>query len=507
MEGAGESNRSRARSSRPRPPPSAKDRNEGLGRWSERQNGPHAATLGFDAGCPVHPWDGLREGPGHRPMGTGNFSRGTQGRAPSRRRPLRGRPRQPRFQLVETAPGESTTAVAHELASEPDVILAEPDSVNDTASIPDDRLFGQLWGLLNTGAGVHWQTATPGADVNASGAWLRTVGDPSVVVADLDSGYRFEHPDLAPVTWTNPGEIPGNGIDDDHDGIVDDVHGADFIGSNGQVPSIDGDPTDDDLITGGHGVHTAGTIGAAGNNGIGVTGVAQNVRLMPLRVCSRFPGSEDNRCLASGRGRRRQLRRRQGRPHRKHVVQRHRREPGPGQRDGSRHPHAVRHRGRQRPQRQRQRPRPDDRRTEPRGPLSLRFHASEPGLSARPRRDRQRHLRGGHRPERCPGPLLGLGQGIGRPRRAWNRHPQHLPVPRLVRRRLRAQLRVELGRDRPERRLRTDERSAVRLLRHHRQDRPTVAQYDPREHLTHVLDPAQRRLQVQPVRSGRSVLR
>ncbi len=71
----------------------------------ERQNGPHAAALGFDAGCPVHPWDGLREGPGHRPMGTGNFSRGTQGRAPSRRRPLRGRPRQPQLPAGRNGPG------------------------------------------------------------------------------------------------------------------------------------------------------------------------------------------------------------------------------------------------------------------------------------------------------------------------------------------------------------------------------------------------------------------
>ena len=85
-------------------------------------------------------------------MGTGNFSRGTQGR---RRRAgvrfeadLGNRS----FQLVETAPGETITAVAHELASEPDVALAEPDSVNDTASIPNDPLFGQLWGLSNTGA-------------------------------------------------------------------------------------------------------------------------------------------------------------------------------------------------------------------------------------------------------------------------------------------------------------------------------------------------------------------
>jgi hypothetical protein len=203
-----------------------------------------------------------------------------------------------RFQLVDPEAGTSAAA-ARRLTSRPGVILAEPDSVNDAASIPNDPLFPQLWGLLNTGAGIRGQEAALGADINAPGAWLRTVGEPSVVVADLDSGYRFEHADLAPVSWTNPGEIPGNGIDDDGDGIVDDIHGADFIGSNGQSPAVDGDPTDDDLISGGHGVHTAGTIGAAGNNGIGITGVAQNVRLMPLRVCSRFPISEENRCLTS----------------------------------------------------------------------------------------------------------------------------------------------------------------------------------------------------------------
>ncbi len=126
-------------------------------------------------------------------------------------------------------------------------------------------------------------------------AWDRTVGDPATVIADIDSGYRFEHPDLANVAWDNPGET-SNGLDDDGDGIVDDLHGADFVGSDGEHPAIDGDPTDDDLVSGGHGVHTAGTIGAEGNNGVGITGVAQDVRLMPLRVCSRFQASNSSRC-------------------------------------------------------------------------------------------------------------------------------------------------------------------------------------------------------------------
>jgi subtilisin family serine protease len=204
-----------------------------------------------------------------------------------------------RFQLVDVSVGQASSKAAGELEAEPAVALAEPDGVNETAAIPNDPLFNMQWSLLNTRAEVRGQPAVAGADIKAPGAWLRTVGDPSVVVADLDTGYRLEHPDLAPVTWTNPGEIPGNGVDDDHDGIVDDVHGADFIGANGEAPAVDGDPTDEDLLTGGHGIETAGTIGAAGNNGIGISGAAQNIRIMPLRTCSRFPLMGENRCLVS----------------------------------------------------------------------------------------------------------------------------------------------------------------------------------------------------------------
>src|SRR5829696_9578619 len=133
-----------------------------------------------------------------------------------------------RFQLVEVEPGQRPAAAVRELERDPAVALAERDGTNVPSAVPNDPLFPQQWGLLNLNVGIRGQVSAPGADIDAPGAWLRTVGAASVVVADLDSGYRFEHPDLAGAAWTNPGEAPGNDVDDDSDGIVDDVHGADF---------------------------------------------------------------------------------------------------------------------------------------------------------------------------------------------------------------------------------------------------------------------------------------
>lgn len=205
------------------------------------------------------------------------------------------------FQLVEVEPGQTARDALGELRESPAVLVAERDASVATNSIPDDPKFGELWGLQNGGLGIDgFSGALAGADVNAPAAWDRTVGEPTTAIADIDTGYRFEHPDLENVAWTNTVEAGGTaGIDDDGNGIVDDIHGADFIGNNGEAPATDGDPTDEDLISGGHGVHTAGTIGAQGNNGIGITGVAQNVRIMPLRVCSRFPNEERNLCRIS----------------------------------------------------------------------------------------------------------------------------------------------------------------------------------------------------------------
>jgi subtilisin family serine protease len=201
-----------------------------------------------------------------------------------------------RFQLVEVEFGQSASDALATLRASSDVVLAGRDGYAAPHAIPDDPLFGQLWGLRNAGLGINGFTgAVAGADIDALGAWLLTTGTPGTVVAVLDSGYRFEHPDLANVAWTNTDEIP-NGEDDDGNGIVDDLQGADFVGPDAESPVFDGNPTDDDLLSGGHGVHTAGTIGAQGNNGTGITGVAQDIRIMPLRVCSHYPSLEDSRC-------------------------------------------------------------------------------------------------------------------------------------------------------------------------------------------------------------------
>jgi subtilisin family serine protease len=204
-----------------------------------------------------------------------------------------------RFQLVESEPGQTPREAVRELQVDPAVVLAERDGYRALDSAPDDPLFDQLWGLQNTGLGIDgFAGALAGADIAASSAWDRTVGTPTTVVADIDTGYRFEHPDLADVAWTNPDETL-DGVDNDGSGVVDDLHGADFIGADAETPAVDGNPTDDNLFEGGHGVHTAGTIGAEGDNGIGITGVAQDVSIMPLRVCSRRVLNEENGCLTS----------------------------------------------------------------------------------------------------------------------------------------------------------------------------------------------------------------
>jgi len=148
---------------------------------------------------------------------------------------------------------------------------AEPDFVVHATFTPNDPSFSSLWGLNNTG-----QTGGTGdADIDGPEAWEVTRGSSSVVVGIIDSGIDYTHPDLVANMWTNPGEIPGNGIDDDGNGYIDDTRGWDF--ANG-----DNDPLDDHY----HGTHCAGTIGGVGNNGIGVAGVCHTVRLMPLKFLS-----------------------------------------------------------------------------------------------------------------------------------------------------------------------------------------------------------------------------
>ncbi len=164
--------------------------------------------------------------------------------------------------------GADVLEVVAQLSGLPGIAYAEPNYVVSADALPDDPKFDQLWGMDNTG-----QTGgVADADIDAPQAWDINTGSGNMVVGVIDTGVNYKHEDLAANIWTNPGEIPGNGLDDDGNGFIDDVHGWDFVNN-------DNDPIDDYK----HGSHVAGTIGAVGNNGIGVTGVNWNVQIMALK--------------------------------------------------------------------------------------------------------------------------------------------------------------------------------------------------------------------------------
>ena len=148
------------------------------------------------------------------------------------------------------------------------VQTVEPNYIYYADAIPNDQRFKDTWAFQNIGQ----KEGTIGADISALTAWDISRGSTDVVVGIIDSGVDYNHPDLQKNMWINPNEIPGNGIDDDNNGFVDDIHGA-------NTESNTGDPMDESD----HGTHVAGTIGAVGNNGIGVAGVAWQTKMVACR--------------------------------------------------------------------------------------------------------------------------------------------------------------------------------------------------------------------------------
>lgn len=170
-----------------------------------------------------------------------------------------------RWCVLHLAPGSDVEAAVQALSEAPDIEVAEPDYKGRGASVPpDDPFFANQWYLSNP--------SLPGADIHAVDAWKRSTGSSNVIVAILDSGIDWNHPDLDDRIWSNPNEIADNSLDDDQNGYIDDVRGWDFV-------TNDNDPMDDH----GHGTNVAGIVGAEGNNGIGVAGVDWNCRLMACK--------------------------------------------------------------------------------------------------------------------------------------------------------------------------------------------------------------------------------
>ncbi|MEN0058097.1 MAG: S8 family serine peptidase [Bdellovibrio sp.] len=175
---------------------------------------------------------------------------------------------------------EIQSNVIKSLSQNPLVDIVEPNFIYRINKTPNDPMFVQLWGMKNVGQkDSQNREGLAGIDIGAEAAWDITTGSKDVIVAVIDTGIDYTHPDLRNNVWTNEAELNGTaGVDDDQNGIVDDIYGASFV--NASAPT--GNPMDDH----GHGSHCSGTIGGSGDDGQGVVGVAWNVRIMGVKFLS-----------------------------------------------------------------------------------------------------------------------------------------------------------------------------------------------------------------------------
>jgi thermitase len=162
------------------------------------------------------------------------------------------------WQRIKLPSGMTVSSAEKTYKNLGDVETAQPNYYYHLLATPNDTQFASMYGMTK---------------ISAPQAWDLQTGSSTVVVADIDTGMKLNHEDLVQNLWINTGEIAGNNLDDDGNGYIDDVNGYDFFFN-------DSNPTDEN----GHGTHTAGTVGARGNNALGVTGVNWNVKIMPIKI-------------------------------------------------------------------------------------------------------------------------------------------------------------------------------------------------------------------------------
>ncbi|MGE5498329.1 MAG: S8 family peptidase, partial [Syntrophothermus sp.] len=172
---------------------------------------------------------------------------------------------------------DSIDALIRELSRNPDVEYVEPNYIVHKSTVPNDQYFKNCWAI----------NGTTTFDIGARDAWGITAGDSSIVIGVIDSGIDYGHEDLKANVWVNPKEQV-NGIDDDNNGYIDDVHGWDFCNK-------DNNPMDDDF----HGTHVAGIIAAKGNNLLGISGVAWNVKVAALKFLNNVGGGKTSDAISA----------------------------------------------------------------------------------------------------------------------------------------------------------------------------------------------------------------
>ena len=208
---------------------------------------------------------------------------------------VRGNPFNKRSFVIRTQ-AENTLDISNAINGREGVSFAHPSFYIPgefrASVIPDDEFFAHQWHLLNTGQG----NGTEDADIDADLAWSLGAGSSDILIAVIDSGFETDHPDLDDALWTNPDEISGNGVDDDWNGYVDDVHGWDFSSCPSHHPNSDpahcgdGDVNPTEIPRNTHGTAVAGAALARAFNNIqangrheGVVGVCPNCQLLPIR--------------------------------------------------------------------------------------------------------------------------------------------------------------------------------------------------------------------------------